>query len=100
MSRLLRLALLLVVMSLVPGCHTLYIQVAEGVPTHAVRDKQQYFLWGLTPQKEIDVGERCPGSTMVAIREDTTADDVLGAVVTLGVWTPRTTWYYCAGEDS
>ena len=80
------------------GCHTMRFVVSDAPqPTTKVVERNSYFFWGLVPNKRIDVSEKCPGG-VVAIHEQTTGFDVAINILTLDIWTPRTTTYYCAAE--
>jgi hypothetical protein len=62
-----------------------------------ILENRSFFFWGLTPDIKIDVLEKCPyGAT--AISEEKTFDNGLAYVLTLGIWAPRATTYYCIGE--
>lgn len=79
------------------GCHSMRFWVADGRPERVEYDWHHFFFWGLTPAKQVDVREHCPGGA-VAIREETTFWDGLCSTFTLGIWTPRSSWYSCAAE--
>ena len=87
--------------TLVPmtACHTMRFEVADGTASEVVYDRKSFFLGGLVPTLEVDVARHCPNGA-VAIREETTFVDGLLQLVTLGIWTPRSSWYYCAGEQA
>ncbi len=89
--RSLALLLLLVTMS---GCHTMRFEVANEPHAQVVYDQKSFFLWGLTPTKEVDVSAHCPAG-VAAIREETRFSDGFFAFITLGIWRPRSSWYYC-----
>lgn len=42
----------------------------------------------------MDVREKCPYG-VARIKEQTTFEDGLADFFTLGIWSPRTTWYTC-----
>jgi len=62
-----------------------------------VNERNSYFFWGLVPTKVIDVSEKCPEG-IVAIRDNTTFLDGLFEIPFLGLWTFRSSTYYCAAE--
>lgn len=59
-----------------------------------VRERKSFWFWGLTPTIVVDVSEKCP-TGIVAIREQTTFLDGVYEVLTLGIWSPRSSYYYC-----
>ena len=64
----------------------------------AIEENKSFFFWGLTPDMRIDVLEKCPHGA-ASIKEETTFDNGLASVLTLGIWTPRKTTYYCIAES-
>ena len=64
--------------------------------TQVVYDRKSFFLWSLVPSREVDVSHYCPAG-VAAIREETRFTDGLLAFITLGIWQPRSSWYYCLG---
>lgn len=78
------------------GCHTMRFEVANEPHAEVVYDRKSYFLWGLTPTREVDVSMHCPNG-VAAIREETRFSDGFFGVITLGIWQPRSSWYYCLG---
>ncbi len=62
-----------------------------------VENRKSYYFWGLTPLKEVDVLQSCPAGA-AAIREERRVSDYLLSLLTLGVWSLRTSWYYCLPE--
>ena len=96
MRSLVTLLLLLVAMS---GCHTMRFEVSNEPHTQIVSHRKSFFFWGLTPRREMDVTQFCPDG-VAAIREQTRFSDGLFSVMTLGIWQPRSSWYYCLGRGS
>lgn len=92
-----RLAALLCVCLGALGCHTMRFEVSSEPPTHEMHHRKSFFLWGLTPTREVDVSEYCPYG-VAAIREQTSFSDGFFGVITLGIWQPRSSWYACLGE--
>jgi hypothetical protein len=80
------------------GCHTMRFDVGTGPVSEVVYERKSFYLGGLAPTVKIDVLEHCPNGA-VAIREQRTFVDGLLALVTLSIWTPRSSWYYCAAEE-
>jgi hypothetical protein len=81
------------------GCHTMRFEVSGEPHARVVYDRKSFFLWGLTPTQEVDVSSYCP-TGVAAIREETRFSDGFFAAITLGIWEPRSSWYYCLGEGS
>jgi hypothetical protein len=57
-------------------------------------EDRSYFFWGLVPTAKIDVLDKCPLG-VVAIREAKPAGGPLSWLPTLGLWSRRSTTYYC-----
>jgi len=76
------------------GCHTMRFNVSEAAHEKVVEERKSFFLWGLVPTRKIDVSKRCPAGVS-AVREETTFTDGVLGLVTLGVWQPRSSWYFC-----
>jgi hypothetical protein len=79
------------------GCHTMRFEVSSEPATHEMHHRKSFFLWGLTPTREVDVSEFCPYG-VAAIREETSFSDGFFGFITLGIWQPRSSWYACLGE--
>jgi hypothetical protein len=86
--------ILVVAAVLVSGCHTMHFELSDEDHSEVVFDRKSFFFWGLTPLKEVDVSEFCPDGA-AAIREETRFEDGFLAAITLGIWQPRSSWYYC-----
>jgi hypothetical protein len=87
------LALLLTLL----GCHTMRFEVGEGQPGEVVHDRKAFWLFGLVSTKNIDVTAICPSGAL-AIEEETSFVDGLFSFLTLSIYTPRSSTYYCAAE--
>ena len=87
--------------ALLGGCHTMRFELTDKPSDRVVYDRKSFLLWGLVPTRTVDVAQYCPNG-VAAIRERTTFTDGLLAFITLDVWEPRSSWYYClpsaAGE--
>jgi hypothetical protein len=59
-----------------------------------VTDRNHFFLWGLVPTKTEDARGRCPNG-VEAIREETNFVDGIAQLFTIGIWSPRSTTYFC-----
>ena len=62
-----------------------------------IEHRKSFWVFELFPKREVDVSHYCP-TGVVAVEEETTFVDGLLGVITVGVWTPRTSWYYCRPE--
>jgi hypothetical protein len=76
------------------GCHTMRFELSNAEHKSVVYDRKSFFLWGLTPTQKVDVTTHCPAG-VAAIRERMTFTDGLLGFATLGIWQPRSSWYYC-----
>jgi len=81
---------------LLGGCHTMRFTVNAGEVANVVEERKSFWLWGLTPTRTVDVSRHCPHGA-VAVREETTFVDGLFGLVTLGIWSPRSSSYFCGG---
>ena len=90
-------AIVVIAASLMLGaCHTIRFEVGSSPVSRVVHQRKAFFLWGLVPTREVDLGSLCADGT-VAVREDATFGDGFLDLITLGIYSPRTSWYYCAG---
>jgi len=77
------------------GCHTLRFEIVDAPHTKVVHHRKSFYVAGLFPrQSQVDVSRHCPHGVS-RVREQTTSDDAIVSVATLGIWTPRSSWYYC-----
>ena len=81
------------------GCHTMRFDISNKPIDYEVHDRKAYFIGGLVPTRKIDLSTHCPDGT-VAIEENTTFLDGFLGVITLSIYTPRSSTYYCAGRAS
>lgn len=77
------------------GCHTIKLDISERPKGEIVKDRKSYFLFGIAPTRNVDVSRICPAGT-VSITENTSFFDGFLGLLTLGMYTPRTTAYECA----
>jgi hypothetical protein len=84
----------LAIAALLAGCHTMRFELEQTADTREVHDRHSYFFWGLVPTKVIDVREKC-ASGVVALRENTSFLDGLLGLPSFGIWSFRSTTYYC-----
>ncbi len=89
-----RLALAGLVMA-TAGCHSFAFHISDAPfnPTPVV-DRQTFWLFGTLPTRDVDARAICPGG-ISAIDEETSFTDVLLTALTLEIYTPRTSSYYC-----
>jgi hypothetical protein len=77
------------------GCHTMRFEIVDEPHAKVVHHRKSFYIAGLFPrQKTVDVSAYCPHGVS-QVREQTTTNDVVLGVATLGVWTPRSSWYSC-----
>jgi len=81
------------------GCHTMRFELADQDTTEVVYDRKSFFFWGLTPTREVVVTDFSPEG-VAAIREETRFSDGFFSVITLGIYQPRSSWYYCLDQRS
>jgi hypothetical protein len=77
------------------ACHTFAFHVSDA-PSNPVPvvDRKTYWLFGTFPEQDIDAGAICPEGVS-KIAEETLFTDVLLTAVTLEIYAPRTSTYYC-----
>ena len=75
------------------------MDISDLPPGEVVKHRKSFFLMGVVPTKEINLREICPYGT-VSITENTSFLDGFLRVVTLGIYTPRTTVYTCAKREA
>ena len=80
------------------GRHTMRFDLVPEPPGAVFTERTSYFLWALVPTRKIDVLEKCPYGA-VAIVDGSEAGGV-GVVPTLGLWSRRSTTYYCRRAPS
>ena len=99
MAALLRRAYVLAVLA-AAGCfsldggHQMRFELARGRAGPILVEQHSYFFWGLVPTAKIDVLEKCPLG-VIAIKEGKPAAARLSWLPTLGLWSRRSTTYYC-----
>ncbi len=77
------------------GCHTFRFHVSDA-PSDPIPvvDRKTFWVFALFPTMEVDVRTICPAG-VAEIDEETTFTDGLFTVLTLNVYSPRTSYYYC-----
>ena len=89
------LAAVLLIAAVAVGCNTMDFEVAStGSVGEEVHDRKAFFLWGLAPTRKVDVCDHCPAGVR-SFREETTFGDGLLRAITIGIYSPRTTYYEC-----
>lgn len=83
---------------LLTGCHTMRFELVNEEHATVLYDRKSFWFWGLSPLKEVDVSEHCPAG-LAALREQTKFSDGFLGALTLGIWAPRSSWYYCLSEE-
>lgn len=78
------------------ACHTMNFEVEQASPggVEKVHDRKAFFLWGLAPTRTVDIREHCPNGVQ-SIREETTFGDGFFDLITIGIYSPRSSNYYC-----
>ncbi len=91
-----RLAVLVVLATVaLAGCHTMRFEIVDAPHSKIVHHRKSFYVAGLFPRlNRVDVSQYCPHGVS-RVREQTTDDDAIIGVATLGIWTPRSSWYYC-----
>lgn len=91
----LRLALVLVALTLLGACHRVAYQ--SRLPRGGEVKEQQlnYWFWGLSGKHEVDLDALCPAG-VASYRSEATAFG-LWNFLTLGIFTPRTLYVECTG---
>ena len=79
------------------GCHTMRFEVGDGPVGKVVHERKAFFVAGLAPTRKVDVLQFCPAGA-VAVSEEISFVDGLLAAVTLSIYTPRSSTFYCAVE--
>ena len=79
------------------GCHTMRFEVGDGRVAKVVHERKAFYMFGLAPTRQVDVRAFCPAGA-VAVREETTFVDGLLGFITLSIYTPRSSTFYCAAE--
>lgn len=91
------LAVILVLAASTIGCHSMRFEVGDGPVGREVYHRKAFYVAGLFPSREVDVSHHCPAGA-VAVSEETTFLDGLLNVLTLTIYSPRSSTYYCAVE--
>jgi hypothetical protein len=77
------------------ACHTFHFQVSrEPYDPKPIIDRKTFWVFAWFPTFEVDVRAICPAG-VAAIEEQTTFTDGLLTILTLNIYSPRTSYYYC-----
>jgi hypothetical protein len=77
------------------ACHTFRFEVSKEPHEAApVEDRKTFWVFAWFPDREVDVRAICPAGVSV-IEEETTVTDGLFTALTLDIYAPRTSYYYC-----
>ena len=89
-----KLALLAGILALT-ACHTFHFHVSDApFDPKPVVDRKAFWVFAMFPLRAVDVRAFCPEGVS-AIEEKTTFSDGLFSSLTLGIYSPRTSYYYC-----
>jgi hypothetical protein len=81
------------------GCNSMRFEVGSGRVSRVEHHRKMFYLWGLVPDKRVDVRAHCPQGA-VTIEEETEFLDWLLGFVTFGIVSPRSSTYHCAEGGS
>jgi len=81
----------------ISACHSMKFKIADGQVGNVVKDRKSFFLFGIVPTENVDLALYCPNGT-IAVAESTSFLDGFLGFVTLGIYTPRSSTYYCAAR--
>lgn len=85
----------LMMLVLCTACNTLHFKLEETSRRgKVISERKHFFLLGLFPTREVEVTKRCPKGAQAIEEEITLADGAMG-LVTLGIYTPRTSRFFC-----
>ena len=77
------------------ACHTFHFHVSDApFDPKPIVDRKTFWVFAWFPTLEVDVRAICPAG-VAAIEEQTTFTDGLFSVLTLSIYSPRTSSYYC-----
>jgi Bor protein len=77
------------------ACHMFRFEVSkEPHEVLPVVDRKTFWVFAWFPTLEVDVRKICPAGVAL-IEEETTVTDGLLTLLTLDIYAPRTSYYYC-----
>jgi hypothetical protein len=82
--------------SFVPeGRHTMRFDLVQEPIGAVVTERKSYFFWALAPTVEVDVLDKCPYGAVAIVDGSEPTSSVATWIPTLGLWSGRSTTYYC-----
>lgn len=81
------------------ACHTMRFEVVNEQHDKVIDETNWFYMFGWFPTKEIDTSQYCPTGT-AAVKEQTTFGDGFIELITIGIVSPRSVWYYCLPENN
>ena len=79
------------------GCYKATFISSPNVVRGADHDQwNSFFLWGLVGEETLDVRQFCSGTQVAQVRTGANVLTGLVSVVTLGIYTPRMAYVWCA----
>jgi hypothetical protein len=76
------------------GRHAIRFDLVQEPAGTVITEHKSYFFWALAPTVEVDVLDKCPYGA-VAIVDGSEGGGILTWLPTLGLWSRRSTTYYC-----
>lgn len=76
------------------SCQTVTMDFGGKLDRRSVSVSHNFFFWGLTAVQDVDVKEYC-GNGIAKIEEKSTAVNVILTGITLGIYSPRTSEFFC-----
>lgn len=76
------------------ACQTVTMDFGGKLDRRSVSVNHNFFFWGLTAVQDIDVKEYC-GNGVARIEEKSTVGNVFLSVLTIGIYNPRTSEFFC-----
>lgn len=89
------LALLLASLDVLSGCHTVTFYDPEATGGKVYEFWDDFFLVGIVNTVDHDLSKNCPKG-VARLEQKASFVNVLLAIVTIGIYTPRTTTVKCA----
>ena len=86
--------LLLIIFINLPACYSVKVDRQVTALDH-VELRQNFFVFGLIGDKEVNLVEQCPRGAS-GFSERFTFADIILTVISLGIYTPRTVFVNCA----
>ncbi|HMO18443.1 MAG TPA: hypothetical protein PKA63_09140 [Oligoflexia bacterium] len=83
---------------LLSSCHSMKFEISDAPAGRVIKDSKPFFLFGVIPTQEVDLGTICPEGT-ISVAESTTFLDGFLGLITLGIYTPRSSTYTCRGGN-